>query len=199
MNWSHIISVKVQVVRFSFSFSGRYLLSVIKFFLNGHKVLDVINVCCCCCLILSSRLAFLVMADLVNLIRHFLLHWSICVAGNIFVHTPIFWKKYLYILGGLCSSFGGHLGQKCEWAGSEFYVQSHITEASCSAKVPVYVLCFFTPKMIKQIRQFGNSIILLQFEILIPSYLVPEIINWIIIPEIFMLKFLCLKFNYLIS
>ena len=49
----------------------------------------VIVVWFCC----SSRLAFLIMADLINLMRNFLLHWVICHACDFFVHTHFLLKN----------------------------------------------------------------------------------------------------------
>ena len=62
-------------------------------------MLDVIIVCCCCCLILSSRLAFLVMADLINLIRHFY-STEVFAWQAIFLFIRQFFEKKLEYFGG---------------------------------------------------------------------------------------------------
>ena len=80
----------------------------------------------------SSSLDFLISAYLINLMHHFLLHWVTCFRGYLFVHTPVFFEKYLnFLCFSICSSFGRQLCQKCGWSGSEPYVQSHITEPLC--------------------------------------------------------------------
>ena len=43
----------------------------------------------------SSWLAFLFLAYLINKKHSFLLHWIFCFGGYLFVHTPIFFEKYL--------------------------------------------------------------------------------------------------------
>ena len=95
----YLFSSEVQVILFSFSFIWLSFDFVIKIFLMD-KFLDIINVVVVvvwfCC---SSWLAFLIMANLINLIRHFLLHWVICFESYLFVHTPIFFWKILDFLG----------------------------------------------------------------------------------------------------
>ena len=49
----------------------------------------------------SFWLAFLLMADLINLMRHFLLCWVVCFGGFVFVHAPIL--KNTSIFGGFLS------------------------------------------------------------------------------------------------
>ena len=74
----------------------------------------------------------LIMADLINLMRHFLLYWFNWVRGDLFVHAPFFSEKYLNFRGfSICSSYGRQLCQKCGWALSEHYVRTHITEPPC--------------------------------------------------------------------
>ena len=52
MERSHIFSNELQFFLLVSDFSNAFLFLLISCFLNGHKVLDVINVCCYCCLIL---------------------------------------------------------------------------------------------------------------------------------------------------
>ena len=101
MDWSHIfLWSSGYFVLFQFHLTLFCL--CYQFFLNWHNFSDVINVCYCCYwFCCSSWLAFLIMADLINLIWHFLLHWSVCFGGDLFVHTPIFLKKTLSF-GVLC-------------------------------------------------------------------------------------------------
>ena len=116
MAWSYIFSVEIQIVLFSLNFSDAIVpLLLVLFFTTDIKFLMllmfVVVVWFCC----SSQLAFLILAYPINLMHHILLHW-----------------KILEILGfSICSSFGRQLCQNCGWAGSEPYVQSHITEPPC--------------------------------------------------------------------
>ena len=64
-----------------------------------------------------SSLAFLISANLINLMHHFLLHWVICFGGYLFVHTTVFLKYLNFLCFLLCSSFGRKLCQNCGWGG----------------------------------------------------------------------------------
>ena len=94
----------------------------------------------------SSSLAFLISAYLINLMHRFLLHWVICFGGYLFVHTPVsFFLKntWFFLCFPICSPFGRQLCQNCGWAGSEPYVQSHITEPPCWYYMPVVLSNIF--------------------------------------------------------
>ena len=43
----------------------------------------------------SSWLPFLILAYLINLMHHSLLHWDICFEGYLFIHTPTFLENQL--------------------------------------------------------------------------------------------------------
>ena len=45
--------------------------------------------------VILSSLAFLIMAERINLMKRCLLHWIICVGGDILLHTPIFVENSL--------------------------------------------------------------------------------------------------------
>ena len=85
-------------------------------------ILVVIVVWFCC----WSWLAFLIMADLINLMWWFLLQGVIFVGGDL--SYTFFWKILEFLGFSICSWFDRHLCQKCGWAGSERHVQTHITE-----------------------------------------------------------------------
>ena len=57
---------------------------VINFFLNGHKVLDVINNCCCCLILLFILTRFLNNGRYHQPNAAFLLLWVTCVGGGLF-------------------------------------------------------------------------------------------------------------------
>ena len=59
--------------------------------------MSVVVIWFCC----SSWLAFLVLAYLINLIHHVLVHWVICFGSYLFFHTPFFLEKYLNFCGFL--------------------------------------------------------------------------------------------------
>ena len=67
-----------------------------------------------------SWLTCLIIAYLINLRHHFLLHWVICFGGYLFANT-FFWKKnqffFIFLGFSICSSFGRQLSQNCGWAG----------------------------------------------------------------------------------
>ena len=88
---------------------------------------DVVWFCC------SSWLASWIMTDLINLMRHFLLHWVICFGGYLFGHTSFLFWKILQVLGiSICSSFGRIFEEpKLRRSGSELYVRAHIIEPFC--------------------------------------------------------------------
>ena len=88
MEWSHIPSIEAKVVLLSFSFIWRHSDPANNFF-NGHKVLDVINVCCYCCLISLSLLTSFLNNGRSDQCKaaFFLLHLVIYVGGVLFVHT----------------------------------------------------------------------------------------------------------------
>ena len=80
----------------------------------------------------SSSLAFLISALLVKFNASFLTPLSFYFGGYLFVHTPVFFEKYLtFLCSSIYSSFGRQLCQNCGWAVSEPYVQSHITGPPC--------------------------------------------------------------------
>ena len=135
MDWSHIFFGELQIILFKFSFFWSYFDFVkfcffktdIKFLM---KLMFVVVAWFCC----SSWLAFLLLAYLMNLMHHLLLHRVICFGDSLFVHTPIvFFEKKLGF--SICSSFGRQLCQNFGWAGSEPYVRSHITE-------PLYIYIY---------------------------------------------------------
>ena len=94
------------------------------FVVDVDVVVVVVWFCC------SSWLAFLMMAGLINLMRHFLFHWVVCFGGDLFVHTAIFFEKILdFIFGGFLSV--PHLVDNYAKNLNELYVQSYITELPC--------------------------------------------------------------------
>ena len=94
----------------------------------------VVFVDCFCC---SSWLAFLIMADLINVMRHF-------CSTELFAFEAIFcsqtfFLKNIWIFGVFyLFLFGRHLCQKCGWAGSELDVRTHITEPPCLICVQLF-------------------------------------------------------------
>ena len=76
----------------------------VSFFLKGHKVLDVINICCYCCLILLFvKLAFLILTDLIILRRNLFplnyLRWRQSLLIHIFSkNTSTFGLFYLLLI-----------------------------------------------------------------------------------------------------
>ena len=89
-----ILSYEIKVI-----FIWCYLDLFNKFFWkeNGYRVLDVINFCCYCCLILLFVLTcFLMMFDLINVIRHFFtplsyLRWKRSLSSNTFLQRILTW------------------------------------------------------------------------------------------------------------
>ena len=86
---------ELHIILFIFSFIWRYFDFVIKFCFFKTDInflmklmFVVVDVWFC----RLSSLAFLILAYLINLLHHFLLHWFICFVGYIFVHTPVFLK-----------------------------------------------------------------------------------------------------------
>ena len=94
--------------------------------------MDVITVCCFCWFCCSFCLVFLIMSDLIHLMWHFfLLHWTICVGGNIFVHSRVFRKTPHVLEVFYLSSFSRPLCEECGRAVSKLYVLTRITELPC--------------------------------------------------------------------
>ena len=93
--------------------------------------MDVSNVYCYCCLIVLFFLPCFLNNDISHQFNAaFWLHWVICSGGNLC--SDNFFEKILEFLRFfICSSFGRHLIQKWEWAGSELYVRTHITDFPC--------------------------------------------------------------------
>ena len=115
MEWS--VFVEVKVVLFSFSFIWRYFDLANKFFLNGYKVLDVIDVCCYCCLILLFVLTCFRNNGLSNQsnVAFFLLHWVIWVGDDLFFIDTFL--KNAWVFGGfLFFPYLVDVYQKCGWA-----------------------------------------------------------------------------------
>ena len=61
MDWSHIFSGEVRNLYFFSVSSAALLILLLKFcfFLNGHKVFDVINVCCLILLFVLTRFLYI--------------------------------------------------------------------------------------------------------------------------------------------
>ena len=107
------------------------LIIVIKFCKEMDKVFDVNNVCCYCRFILL----FVFTCFLINSWSHqsnaecFIPLSYLCWRQSFCSHAISFLKRIEILAGfSICSSFGRHLCQKCGRAGSELYVQTHITE-----------------------------------------------------------------------
>ena len=117
----------------------------------------VVNVWFCC----SSWLSLLILAYLKNLMHpFFLLHRVICFGGYLFVHKPNFFEKYMnFCCFFICSSFGRQLCQNCGWAGSEPFVQSHITEPPCLIYEQTFLVKFTNFIVYKLVYKFDTNFI----------------------------------------
>ena len=102
-------------------------------FKNGHKFFDVNDVCCCCLILPFVFVRFLNIgishqsnASFFTPLKYLL--WRLSFRS----YTSFFFEKYLnFLCFSICSSFVRQSFQNCRWAGSEPYVQSHISEPPC--------------------------------------------------------------------
>ena len=78
--WVSVLSDAILTLLLSFVFK-----TDTKFLMQLMFVVVVVWYCCC------SWLFFLILAYVINLMHHFLLHWVICFGGYLFVRKTIFW------------------------------------------------------------------------------------------------------------
>ena len=138
MDWCHIFSIKVQIVLFNFCFICCYLMFFfkmdIKFRMQVRFVVFVVVVWFCS----SSRLAFIIMADLISLMRFFYSN-EVLALESIFFFIHRFFVKTLIFWGFSSCSFGSQLFQKCEWVAGTLCTNAHYR----ASLFTLFLLCFY--------------------------------------------------------
>ena len=98
--------------------------------------------------------AFLKVADLINLLRRFLVHWVVCLGSDLFVQAQIAFEKCLnFWVFSVCSSFARHLRRHFGWAVRNFKCKRFLPNHLVSLLMNFRKKCCFT----SLIRQFLNN------------------------------------------
>ena len=143
MESSHILSSQ-QRFGFSLSYLTPFWPSQNVFFLNEHKVSDVIKVCWYCWLILLFLACFPIKGwSNQSRAAFFTPLGYLCWRRSFCSHTFFLKNTWIFLGLSFCSSFVRHLCQKCGWAVSEPYMRLHIIEPPCLYLLFVNFTSFF--------------------------------------------------------